>query len=94
MLEDGARSVQAVSEAVGYQDVAFFRAIFKRSTGMTPSEYRQSFAGMPRVTHGGSAAEERGRDNGSIVSQRCREDRSSVGSDAIAHAQCQFRRLA
>jgi transcriptional regulator GlxA family with amidase domain len=57
MLEDGARSVQAVSTAVGYQDLAFFRAIFKRSTGMTPSEYRQSSAGIIRVTDGGAAGE-------------------------------------
>jgi transcriptional regulator GlxA family with amidase domain len=46
MLEDGARSVQAVSSAVGYADVAFFREVFKRSTGMTPGEYRENFAGI------------------------------------------------
>lgn len=43
MLERGARSVQAVSSAVGYDDVAFFRALFKRHTGMTPGEYRAQF---------------------------------------------------
>ena len=42
MLEDGARSVQAVSAAVGYDDAAFFRELFKRSTGMTPGEYREN----------------------------------------------------
>jgi transcriptional regulator GlxA family with amidase domain len=46
MLEDGARSVQAVSTAVGYEDAAFFRGVFKRSTGMTPGEYRENFAGI------------------------------------------------
>jgi transcriptional regulator GlxA family with amidase domain len=40
MLEDGASTVQTVSSAVGYSDPAFFRAIFKRNTGVTPSEYR------------------------------------------------------
>jgi transcriptional regulator GlxA family with amidase domain len=45
MLEDGARSVQAVSLAVGYEDSAFFREVFKRWTGMTPGEYRETFAG-------------------------------------------------
>jgi transcriptional regulator GlxA family with amidase domain len=46
MLEDGARSVQAVSTAVGYDDTAFFRGLFKRCTGMTPGEYRENFTGM------------------------------------------------
>lgn len=46
MLEDGARSVQAVSAAVGYDDAAFFRGLFKRCTGMTPGEYRENFAGV------------------------------------------------
>ena len=46
MLEQGAASIQQVSCAVGYQDAAFFRAIFKRQTGMTPAEYRHRFTGM------------------------------------------------
>ncbi len=46
MLEDGARSIQSVSSAVGYEDCAFFRTVFKRLTGMTPAEYRETFAGM------------------------------------------------
>jgi transcriptional regulator GlxA family with amidase domain len=46
MLEDGARSLQAVSAAVGYEDTAFFRALFKRCTGMTPGEYRENFVGV------------------------------------------------
>jgi transcriptional regulator GlxA family with amidase domain len=50
MLEDGARSVQAVSSAVGYADVAFFREVFKRCTGMTPGEYRENFAGFSSPT--------------------------------------------
>jgi transcriptional regulator GlxA family with amidase domain len=45
MLEAGARSVQTVSSAVGYEDVAYFRALFKRLTGMTPAQYRTSFTG-------------------------------------------------
>jgi transcriptional regulator GlxA family with amidase domain len=44
MLEDGARSLQAVSSAVGYDDIAFFRMLFKRFTGMAPGEYRAKFA--------------------------------------------------
>lgn len=43
LLESGARSVQTVSETVGYEDAAFFRALFKRHTGMSPGEYREQF---------------------------------------------------
>ncbi|NJO24215.1 MAG: helix-turn-helix domain-containing protein [Sphingomonadales bacterium] len=46
MLEDGARSVRAVGAAVGYDDAAFFRNVFKRCTGMSPSEYRENFTGI------------------------------------------------
>jgi transcriptional regulator GlxA family with amidase domain len=44
MLESDGASVQAVSSAVGYEDVSFFRMLFKRITGMTPAEYRSRFA--------------------------------------------------
>jgi transcriptional regulator GlxA family with amidase domain len=46
MLERDAGSVQTISSAVGYDDVAFFRGLFKRSTGMTPAEYRAHFGPM------------------------------------------------
>jgi len=46
MLEDGATSIQTVSSNVGYEDVAFFRSLFKRLTGMTPAEYRVKFTGL------------------------------------------------
>ena len=44
MLEKDGASVQEVSERVGYADQNFFRALFKRHTGMTPAEYRSRFA--------------------------------------------------
>jgi len=44
MLEHGAASIQAVSSKIGYEDLAFFRSLFKRHTGMTPVEYRGRFA--------------------------------------------------
>jgi len=44
MLERDRRPVQTVSAEVGYDDVAFFRTLFKRATGMTPAEYRALFA--------------------------------------------------
>lgn len=43
MLEEGIRSIQSVSSAVGYDDLAFFRKLFRRFTDMTPAEYRASF---------------------------------------------------
>jgi YesN/AraC family two-component response regulator len=46
LLEEGAASIQAVCSSVGYADVAFFRGLFKRHTGMTPADYRRRFAGM------------------------------------------------
>jgi transcriptional regulator GlxA family with amidase domain len=46
MLEIEASPVQTVSHRVGYEDVSFFRTLFKRETGMTPAEYRSRFASM------------------------------------------------
>ena len=46
LLEHGAVSIQNVSSKIGYEDVAFFRSLFKRHTGMTPAEYRKRFAQM------------------------------------------------
>ncbi len=43
MLEDGAASIQRVAVAVGYDDAAFFRRLFKRHCGMTPAAYRDHF---------------------------------------------------
>jgi transcriptional regulator GlxA family with amidase domain len=43
MLERETAPVQSVSCAVGYDDVTFFRSLFKRATGMTPAEYRANF---------------------------------------------------
>jgi transcriptional regulator GlxA family with amidase domain len=44
LLETDFKSVQQVCYEVGYEDIPFFRNIFKRYTGMTPSEYKQRFA--------------------------------------------------
>ena len=46
LLEHGAASIQAVCSKIGYEDIAFFRSLFKRHTGMTPAEYRTRFAQM------------------------------------------------
>jgi len=44
MLEHESRPVQVIATAIGYNDIAFFRSLFKRATGMTPQQYRASFA--------------------------------------------------
>jgi transcriptional regulator GlxA family with amidase domain len=44
MLERDAKPIQSISSDVGYDDVAFFRSLFKRITRMTPTEYRAHFA--------------------------------------------------
>lgn len=49
MLEREALPIQQVSSAVGYDDVTFFRSLFKRETGMTPAEYRANFG--PLTVH-------------------------------------------
>jgi transcriptional regulator GlxA family with amidase domain len=43
LLESDHRSMQEVSDAVGYQDAAFFRSLFQRHTGVSPSAYREKF---------------------------------------------------
>ena len=46
LLERGTPSIQTVCSKVGYEDVAFFRRLFRRHTGMAPAEYRARFAAM------------------------------------------------
>lgn len=43
LLEGDHRTMQEISDAVGYQDAAFFRQLFERHTGVSPSAYRQRF---------------------------------------------------
>jgi len=44
LLEHENRPVQVIAESIGYSDLAFFRSLFKRATGMTPQQYRAAFA--------------------------------------------------
>ena len=44
MLETGALAVDAVGNAVGYEDPASFRRLFKRVAGITPASYRRKYA--------------------------------------------------
>jgi transcriptional regulator GlxA family with amidase domain len=46
MLEQQDLTVQAVCAAVGYDDVSFFRDVFKRHTGETPAAYREKLGSL------------------------------------------------
>ena len=43
LLETRPRSIADVSRAVGYEDISFFRTLFKRHTGAPPRVYRSRF---------------------------------------------------
>lgn len=43
LLEGSDAPTEDVSAAAGYEDSSFFRRLFKRSTGLTPSQYRKMF---------------------------------------------------
>ena len=44
LLEEGQASLQQVSAAVGYEDPAFFRSLFKRHTVLAPAAYKKRFS--------------------------------------------------
>ena len=48
-LENSNTPVDDISVNVGYEDPAFFRRLFKRSTGLTPSQYRRMFQPVANV---------------------------------------------
>ncbi|MEN8195345.1 MAG: helix-turn-helix domain-containing protein [Pseudomonadota bacterium] len=43
ILETERISIEEVSAHIGYENLAFFRRLFKRSTGLTPGQYRRMF---------------------------------------------------
>ena len=43
LLEGSRTAVDDISAEVGYEDPTFFRRLFKRRTGLTPSQYRRMF---------------------------------------------------
>lgn len=43
LLERTAMALEAVAEAVGYEDPASFRRLFRRRTGVSPARYRRQF---------------------------------------------------
>jgi transcriptional regulator GlxA family with amidase domain len=47
LLEEGIQTFNEITYQVGYEDIAFFRKVFVRLTGLRPREYQQRFAGYP-----------------------------------------------
>ncbi len=43
LLEQGYSSFEDISVEIGYENVSFFRRVFKRITGLSPTEYRKKF---------------------------------------------------
>lgn len=49
LLENELKTVRRVSREVGYEDLSFFRRLFKRHTGKSPRQYRERFgSSLPR----------------------------------------------
>jgi transcriptional regulator GlxA family with amidase domain len=50
-LESGRKTVNELMYDVGYSDVKAFRTVFKRTTGLSPIEYRNKYAGMAMAVY-------------------------------------------
>ncbi len=48
-LETGSQAFERISTEVGYDNLAFFRRLFKRCTGLTPGQYRRMFSPFSRA---------------------------------------------
>jgi transcriptional regulator GlxA family with amidase domain len=51
LLETDFKSVQQICYAVGYEDVPFFRKVFRRHAGLSPTDYRQRFGSRRPSPH-------------------------------------------
>jgi len=54
LLETTDEATDRIARAVGYEDPAFFRRLFKRRTGVTPAKYRNRFQSVTRLRTTGS----------------------------------------
>jgi YesN/AraC family two-component response regulator len=48
LLKESDLSVGEVSTAIGVDDPSYFTRFFRKSTGMTPSEFRRHVTGKPK----------------------------------------------
>ena len=55
MLEAGTETIEAIANAVGYGDAAFFTRLFRRRVALTPAQYRRRFGAMRRSLGAGAA---------------------------------------
>lgn len=46
MLEAGSEPVEAIANAVGYEDAGFFGRLFRRKVGLAPLQYRRRFGAL------------------------------------------------
>ncbi|WP_255839315.1 GlxA family transcriptional regulator [Pseudomonas benzenivorans] len=53
MLESGDDPIEAIANAVGYEDAGFFSRLFRRSVNLTPAQYRRRFGSMRRALNAG-----------------------------------------
>lgn len=51
LLETGDLAADEIAAAVGYENPAFFRRLFKRCTGLTPGHYRRMFRPISDAGH-------------------------------------------
>jgi transcriptional regulator GlxA family with amidase domain len=49
LLESGSLPVDEISVQSGYEDASFFRRLFRRRTGLSPSQYRRMFQPIARA---------------------------------------------
>jgi transcriptional regulator GlxA family with amidase domain len=56
MLESGEEPIEAIANAVGYEDAGFFGRLFRRKVKLTPAQYRKRFGGMRRALQANLAA--------------------------------------
>jgi transcriptional regulator GlxA family with amidase domain len=54
MLETSEDSVEAIANAVGYEDAGFFSRLFRREVSLTPAQYRKRFGSLRRAIASGA----------------------------------------
>lgn len=52
MLEASDETIEAIANAVGYEDAGFFSRLFRRQVALTPAQYRRRFGSLRRAVAG------------------------------------------